>query len=80
MHERSGVPVELRVATIFCAMTALLPIPLIMRRPLQVAITLIAFSKSLLIKDESPEMESASISMVRKAICLMGSFIWRRQN
>ena len=33
-----GVPVELKVATIFCAITALLPIPLTTTLPLQVEI------------------------------------------
>src|SRR5690242_16413536 len=66
-----GVPVEFRVATIFCAITALLPIPLTTRRPLQFTIAWTAFSKSSLMKELRPWMDWASICIVRRAVCLM---------
>src|SRR5687768_7183042 len=71
-----GVPVELRVATIFWAITALLPIPLITTRPLHPAIAFTAFSKSSLIKAVSPAIEWASSSMVLSAVFLMESGIF----
>src|SRR5258706_13423943 len=66
-----GEPVEFNVATIFCAMTALLPIPLITRRPLQPAMAFTAFSKSSLINKERAATDCASISIVLRAICLI---------
>jgi hypothetical protein len=66
-----GVPVEFRVATIFCAITALLPIPLITSRPLQVTMASTAFSKSVLMNALRPWMDWASICIVRRAVCLM---------
>jgi hypothetical protein len=41
-----GVPVELKVATIFWAIIALLPMPLNTIRPLQLSKSAIALSKS----------------------------------
>ncbi|MNZ80166.1 hypothetical protein D3C78_987940 [compost metagenome] len=43
----AGVPVEFIVATIFCAMMALLPIPVITTRPLELRMILTIVSKSL---------------------------------
>jgi hypothetical protein len=65
------VPVEFKVATIFCAMIALLPMPLITSLPLQEWMASIALTKSPLTKCCSWLTASASEVMVRIAISFM---------
>ncbi|OQA05370.1 MAG: hypothetical protein BWY67_02146 [Bacteroidetes bacterium ADurb.Bin397] len=64
----AGVPVELRVATIFCAIMALLPIPVIITLPSEKCINFTLSIKSPFINVFSVLTDSASMSMVLKAI------------
>ena len=63
----AGVPVLFMVATIFCAIIALLPIPVMMTLPFEVCMCCTAFAKAESIQSSSAVMAFASILTVRRA-------------
>ena len=65
------VPVEFKVATIFCAMFALLPMPETTTLPFELSIKLTTFSKSSVKRFFNPNIELASVSMTCVAISLI---------
>ena len=69
-------PVELKVATIFCAMMALFPIPLITNLPLLFKMAVTAFSKEESIYLFNSTKASDSIANAFFAMVIMFSFIF----
>ena len=72
----AGVPVELKVATIFCAMMALFPIPLMTNLPLLFKMAVTAFSKEASIYLFNSTKASDSIANAFFAMVIMFSFIF----
>jgi hypothetical protein len=70
----AGVPVELKVATSFCAIMALFPMPLTITLPPEAIISFTVSGKSLLRLRERSFTLCASSSSVRFAFARMVSF------
>ena len=70
-----GVPVEFKVATILLAIMALLPIPVIITRPLDWYISWVAFAKSSFNKLDKLAIALLSIFIVSLAVLMIESVI-----
>ncbi|MNL16874.1 hypothetical protein D3C87_1379340 [compost metagenome] len=75
----AGVPVELKVATIFWAIMALLPIPVTITRPLQCKMLVTTFSKSLSIFLATFNIAAASSSKVLTADCIIDFLLFKEK-
>src|SRR5690606_38046707 len=73
-----GVPVEFRVATIFCAIMALLPIPVIITRPFIAKISFTTLTKSSSILSVNFRTASASIVRVETAIDFISELVFTK--
>ena len=75
----AGVPVELKVATIFCAIIALLPMPVTITRPLHCKMVDTTFSKSSFIFFATFNIAAASSSKVLTADWIIDFLLFKEK-